>query len=143
MESTFYKNNSESNRIGKTLANPLTIEGKFRDGIDIINPTIKVATESIHIDDYNYCYIPSLGRYYFIVAQYVPYATMITLELHIDVLETYKEQIKALNVIVSESGESNKYDDGVSVGCDVRTNVNKIDFENKFNETGNFVLVCI
>ena len=55
MEITFYKNTSESNRIGKTLTNPLTIEGKFRDGIDIINPTIKVATDSIHIDDYNYC----------------------------------------------------------------------------------------
>ena len=56
MEITFYKNNSESHRIGKTLANPLTIEGKFREEIDLINPTIKVATEIIHIDDYNYCY---------------------------------------------------------------------------------------
>lgn len=143
MEITFYKNMSESNRIGKTLNSPLVVEGNFRGEVNVIDPSITVSTNKLNLDEYNYCYIPTLGRYYFIVAEYIPRTSAITLELHIDVLETYKDDILRHSLEVVESDNSNPYYSGYSVGVDVRKEIEKKEFNTPFSENGEFVLIAI
>lgn len=135
----FFKTASEQNRIGKTLTNELTISGHFKKEVDIMNPVIAVTTD---LTGYNYCYIPELNRYYFIEKIEITRTNLYTLYLHIDVLESYKTQIKALTVIIGQS-QSNPYYESYINGADVRQDIELKEFENNFNENGEVVLIAI
>lgn len=140
MDILFYNTSSESNRIGKTLVNETTLTGSFKTEIDIQNPIIQVNTNLLN---FNYCYIPDLNRYYFINKIEITRTNLFTIFLHIDVLETYKEEIKGLNVIVNSSSGGNPYYDGYISGVDVRTEYETKQFENNFDENGQIVLVAL
>lgn len=139
MQVKFYKTASETNRIGKTLTGEIVINGTFKKEVDIINPVIAVTTD---VTGYNYCYIPDLARYYFIEKVEITRTNLYTLQLHVDVLESYKDAIKGLTVIVGQS-QSNPYYDGYINGVDVRTNDTIKEFENNFNEDGEIVLIAV
>lgn len=140
MDILFYNTSSESNRIGKTLVNETTLTGSFKTEIDIQNPIIQVNTNLLN---FNYCYIPDLNRYYFINKIEITRTNLFTIFLHIDVLETYKDEIKGLNVIVNSSSGGNPYYDGYISGVDVRTEYETKQFENNFDENGQIVLVAL
>lgn len=140
MEIKFFNTSSESNRIGKTLENETTLTGNFKTEIDIQDPVIQVTTNLLN---FNYCYIPDLNRYYFIKKIEITRTNLYTIYLHIDVLETYKDEIKQLNVIVSNSSEANPYYNGYIDGVDVRTEYETKQFQNNFDEDGQIVLVAL
>lgn len=140
MEIIFYNTSSENNRIGKTLSNEHTLTGSFKTEIDIQNPVIQVNTNLLN---FNYCFIPDLNRYYFINKIEITRTNLFTVFLHIDVLETYKEEIKALHVVVTNSSGGNPYYDGYIDGVDVRTEYQTKQFENNFDEDGQIVLVAL
>ena len=140
MEIIFYNTASESNRIGKTLTNGHTLSGSFKTEIDIQNPIIQVNTNLLN---FNYCYIPDLNRYYFINKIEITRTNLFTVYLHIDVLETYKDEIKALHVVVTNSSGGNPYYDGYISGVDVRTEYQTKQFENNFDEDGQIVMIAL
>lgn len=140
MEIRFYNTSSETNRMGKTLENETTLTGNFKGEIDIQNPVLQVSTNLLN---FNYCYIPDINRYYFINKIEITRTNLYTVYLHIDVLETYKNQIKQLNVIVSNSSNGNPYYNGYINGVDVRTEYETKQFENNFEENGEIVLVAV
>ena len=45
MKIIFYKTTSEYNRVEKVLVAPLEVEGKLRNEVDVINPTIELTTD--------------------------------------------------------------------------------------------------
>lgn len=140
MDILFYNTSSETNRIGKTLENETTLSGSFKTEIDIQDPILQVNTDLLN---FNYCYIPELNRYYFIRKIEITRTNLYTIYLHIDVLETYKEAIKKLHVVVSNSSGGNPYYDGYISGVDVRTEYETKQFENNFDENGQIVLVAL
>lgn len=140
MEILFYNTSSESNRIGKTLENEKTLTGSFKTEVDIQNPVIEVNTNLLN---YNYCYIPDLNRFYFINKIEITRANFFTVYLHIDVLETYKDEIKQLHVVVTNSSNGNPYYDGYISGVDVRTEYQTKQFENNFDENGQIVMIAL
>lgn len=135
----FYKTASENNRLEKTLTDKYIIDGTLKSDFDIINPVIMVK-DSI-IGRYNYCFIPDLNRYYFIDKIDIVRNTL-NVMLSIDVLMSYKEQIKELNVIVSAS-ESNPYYINYINGYDVRMDKEILNFENNFNKQGELILIAL
>lgn len=139
MEIRFYNTSSENNRIGKTLLNEKILQGTFKNAIDLSNPVIVVNTDLLN---FNYCYIPELNRYYFINKIEITRTNLYTVSLHIDVLETYKEDIKKLQCIVSNS-TGNPYFNGYVNGVDVRTDYTTKFFENNFEENGEIILVAL
>lgn len=141
MELHFYQTNSENNRIEKALENQLIIEGNFKGDVDILKPIITVSNTTI--PQYNYCYIPALNRYYFISKVDIVEGKLYAVNLAIDVLMTYKEQIKALTVVVSSTSQANPYYNGYVSGYDVRTDYETKHFENNFEENGEIVLVAL
>lgn len=140
MDIIFYNTSSENNRIGKTLENEKTLTGSFKTEIDVQDPILQVNT---NLMNFNYCYIPDLNRYYFINKIEITQTNLFTIYLHIDVLETYKEEIKALRVVVSNSSGGNPYYDGYISGVDVRTEYETKQFENNFDENGQIVLIAL
>ena len=105
MNVTLYKNSSEKAKVGKTLASASTHTGTLREGCEVVNPTIIV--EGDNLSDYNYMYIPEFHRYYFITGITSIKKGLWQIDGHCDVLESYKEQIKAQKAVVER--QENKY----------------------------------
>ena len=135
----FYKTSSESNRLEKVLENTTILTGSLKSDFDLINPVTQVTT---NILDFNYCYIPFLKRYYFIDKIEIARTNLYTLYLKLDVLQTYKEQIKELKVVLSGS-QGNPYYRNYIDGVDVRTDYETLMFENNFEENGEIILVAL
>lgn len=139
MEIKFYTTKSEFNRLEKTLENEITLEGNFKNEVDIMAPIICVKNTSIAGS--NYVHIPDLGRYYFINKIEITRTQLLTVFLSLDVLMSYKEEIKKLEVIL-RSSKSNPYYSGFISGYDVRTDKENYFFpENNFNTEGAIILV--
>lgn len=105
MQLTYYNNKSDKRYVDKNIeqlvlqdhSNPVNVE--ILDSTSIIHPVFKVKDYDLYMTA-NYCYVDSLRRYYFI--------DDITLEngygllkCTVDVLSTYKDALRAQNVIVT------------------------------------------
>jgi len=64
---------------------------------DILDPTIKLSSSYL---TYNYAYIPSFNRWYFVRGNDTIEGTHIFKFCHVDVLMTYKEEIKNLECLI-------------------------------------------
>ena len=144
MEVILYRNSSENNVIGKSLAQIKSVEANLKNDVSIINPTL-VLNYTANILNANYCFIPKFNRYYFI-DEIVPITgDRSIVKCRVDVLESFKEDIKSLTVILDKTQsiyKSNKYlDDGSFVveNKDFNTIYN---FTNGFNDEGTFILIC-
>ena len=144
MEIKLYKNLSENNVIGKTLTQIKSVEANLKNDVSVINP-IFILYYTDNILQSNYCFIPKFNRYYFI-DEIVPITgDRCIVKCRVDVLESFKEDIKSLTVILDKSQsiyKSNKYlDDGSFVveNKDFNTIHN---FPNGFNDEGTFILIC-
>lgn len=144
MEVILYRNSSENNVIGRSLAQIKSVEANLKNDVSVINPTL-VLNYTTNILDSNYCFIPKFNRYYFI-DEIVPITgDRCIVKCRVDVLESFKEDIKSLTVILDKSQsiyKSNKYlDDGSFIveNKDFNTIYN---FPNGFNEEGTFILIC-
>lgn len=110
MEIRLYYTRNANNTINKVLENEVVFHIQFKDVADIINPTVKIK----HLDKLkvNYAYIPDFNKYYFINNIDIYPKNIHTLDLEVDVLETYKEDILSSNATVTRSNYSNEYYDG-------------------------------
>lgn len=105
----FWKFGKEVNSTAIPTASPIRIQCTTNSGIDIINPVIRLrpgqASDpnpgpiSAGFPEYNFCYIPSFGRYYFI-ENWRWENGLWNAYLSIDVLASYKTQIGNLNAYV-------------------------------------------
>ena len=144
MEVILYKNSSENNVIGKSLAQIKKVECNLKNDVSVINPSL-ILYYTVNILNSNYCFIPKFNRYYFI-DEIVPITgDRCIVKCRVDVLESFKEDIKSLTVILDKAQsiyKSNKYlDDGSFIveNKDFNTIHN---FPNGFNEEGTFILIC-
>ena len=111
MQVQIYKTSSERHRLSKSLTNQINKTCHILDGTSITDPVIVIGYDS-SILQHTYAYITDFGRYYFITNIEVLPGQEIRLSLHVDVLMTYKDQIKACNARVTRS-QSN-YDPMIS-----------------------------
>jgi hypothetical protein len=144
MEITLYTNESEKNKLEKTITNSILLEGNLRDESSIINPIILISSNKEDIPYmYNYAYIPAFGRYYFITDIESVRTGIWRVSMHVDVLMSYKEQIKNLNVIINNSEETgaNNYLSGNQWITNVKNTTNIVNFPNGLNDNGEFILI--
>lgn len=140
MDITLYQNISENNRVGKTLINVQTFTGNLRQSTSIINPVIMLNADNPTA--YNYAYIPAFNRYYFINKIEAYRTGLFILTMSVDVLETYKTEIKGMLAIIdkNETVGNNYFNDGSFV-LDSRAYNQIINFSNGFNDNGEFILI--
>lgn len=93
--------------IHKTFNERVTIAGEINFPCDILNPELIVSRETILNSD-NYCYIPYFGRYYFINNITFNGKTKI-LQLSVDVLKTYENELQNCNVTVIRDSDKPTY----------------------------------
>lgn len=113
-----YINKSATNVVDKELLlQTPDLVGTLRDGCSIIDPVIIVEANSpgFHANHSNYLYIEEFVRYYYITNIVSINYTLWELHCHVDVLMSYKDQIRAQTAIIArQEAKYNLYlDDGV------------------------------
>lgn len=98
MEIRLYKYTGSPNVISKTLNAYKSIDGYMSNDLDIDNPTIRLTSYTL---DYNYVYIPVLKRYYYINDVTIDPNGVYILNLSIDVLMTFKDEILNSTILVT------------------------------------------
>ena len=98
MQINLYKNLSEVNTIGKTLTEESVRTGTLKDGCSVLSPSVVLTGENL--SGFNYAYIPQFSRYYFIKEITSVKSGLWEISMRVDVLETYKDSIKANTAIL-------------------------------------------
>lgn len=140
MNIILYQNISEYNAVNKSITELTTLTGTLREESSIIDPIITISDIDNYIGSMNYAYIPEFNRYYFITNIESVRNNMWRVSFHVDVLFTYREQIKRNSAIIERN--ENQYDLKLNDGL-FKTQQNpriaQIPFPSGFN-TWNFVL---
>lgn len=133
-----------NNKLDKTLESELVYQCNANSEIDILEPVINLnITDDTLLISYNYLYIVELGRYYFITSKNIVRNNLISLQCRIDVLQTYKEQIKLMQGTKIFSDLLDSYYSGLNIGTDVRYQIDRMNFEKSFPDTATTVLIAV
>ena len=130
------------NTVNKTLQANEEYTGVLNATFNVLTPVVRFRTHTPV--SFNYVFIESLNRYYF-VSELNQDGDICTVRLRVDVLQTYKEKILASSATLTKSENGNKYLSNRSNVVDVRPNFRKLDFPNRelINETGSIIMVTI
>lgn len=94
------RNDSEKNRVTKTITLISTIRGTLRQETSIIDPVFIVAGDLNDYVDVNYCTVDSFGRSYFVSNIRSVRAGLVEMSCHVDVLSSFADQIRANTAII-------------------------------------------
>lgn len=110
MKLFLYTINDTENTVNKTLPVPYELNIKLKRETDLTNPSILLSSVTgVNYLDFNYCYIPDLGRYYFIQSIDSVNAKMWRLSCECDVLMSYKADILASNARLRRNIKNGDY----------------------------------
>lgn len=134
--------NGKPNDVNKTLHANEEYMGVLNATCNVLTPVIRFRTRTPVT--FNYVYIESLNRYYF-VSEKQQDGDICTVRLRVDVLVTYKDIILNSTATLTKSENGNKYLSNRSNVFDVRPNIQKVDFPNKnlLNSEGQIIMVTI
>lgn len=109
--------------INKTPENVKTVNCSVYGDCSMFQPTLLLSYFS-GIEKCNYCYIPEWNRYYFVVNSTFSNGKQIILNLHCDVLMSFKPEIEALNCYITRADKGNKYvsDGNIIISSDTFVN---------------------
>lgn len=130
------------NTVNKTLQENEEYTGVLNATFNVLTPVVRFRTRTPV--NFNYVFIESLNRYYF-VSELTQDGDLCTVRLRVDVLQTYKEKILASSATLTKGENVNKYLSNRSNVVDVRPQFRKLNFPNKelINETGSIIMVTI
>lgn len=139
----FYSYNGHPNTVNKQLGDFTAIEGDLRQTFDVLRPTVTLRKQPR--PTFNYCYIPDLGRYYFVDRVSFEGNNAYELTLRVDVLKTYETEILAATGRVSESDNPDPYISNRETVYKRTPNFEKVPFANTglLNETGGIIMVTL
>lgn len=133
-----YNNMSDINVLGKNLLNERTVNAVLKDTTNFLRPSLELNTPA---QSFNYFYIPSFGRYYFIDDYSIIRNNLLRIVGRVDVLETYKNDVLNSYGLMRKGKNYNKYYG--TFESEVREERRIINFENNFNESGQLVLITV
>lgn len=111
-----YTNKSPANKVDKDLTFIAGATGVLKHDTSVVDPvlTVEASWDAGMIGHVNYAYIEEFGRYYFIENIVSVLGGLWEVYMHVDVLSSYKEQIRAQHAILrrSEKFPVMKFDDG-------------------------------
>lgn len=110
MEIQFLHTNDVYNSINKKFTNVVTKNIILKNSCDVINPEILLIHDSVLYQS-NYVYIPAFKRYYFVTSIEVVTTKLIKINIHVDVLESFKKDILQSNGYIQTSENYNPYFD--------------------------------
>lgn len=136
-------NSSPAEKIGKQLDAGTELTGaSLKDETSILKPVVRIRSTDSGITTYNYMYISEFGRYYFIDDIVSINNGLWEISGHVDVLETYKNNILAQSAVIRR--QQNKYNLYLNDPDFMTYNYDMIQTKkfsaSEFNKTLNYVL---
>lgn len=100
-----YVNNSEVNKINKSITNVSTRTGHLREGCFVLKPIITLEMGDLLPTDFNYMYIVEFDRYYFIddikvVGKYYE------ISARVDVLYSFRADINRSRAVIERNSKN-------------------------------------
>ena len=137
-----YNYNGEPNRVNKTLQENEEYTGVLNSTVNILEPVIRFRSRDVVT--FNYVYIESLHRYYFVSAIQQD-GDICTVHLRTDVLMTYKDKILDSTGTLTKGETVNGYSSNRSNVYDLRPKLKKLNFPNTglFSDNDNIIMVTI
>jgi hypothetical protein len=142
MTLTLYKCTSENQRVDKSayLGSGSSYIFSFKDESSAFEPSILISTNT-NITDKNYAYIDTLGRYYYVTDITLVRAGLYRLKLHVDVLMTYRTQIKACSAVIKrQESDTNMYLDDPEFKVYNNKRIDCYTFSSPFTKSLEFIL---
>lgn len=99
----FYKFTKTVDSTERPSGNGTVFAITLKDAVSVVAPVIELSTDAF---DFNYCYIPSFGRYYFVQRCIILNNNRMEYHLTVDVLATYRTEILASSLYVLRSASS-------------------------------------
>lgn len=99
-EISLQRNNSEPNRVTKSVETILTVTGVLKEETSIINPSVKIECDLGAVTGCNYLTIPAFGRSYFVNNITSIRNGLIEFACHVDVLSSFAAGIKSNTAII-------------------------------------------
>lgn len=137
-----YIYNGKPNEVNKTLQENEEYTGVLNATFNVLTPVVRFRTRTPVT--FNYVYIDSLNRYYF-VSEKQQDGDICTVYLRTDVLMTYKDKILDSIGTLTKGANVNKYASNRENNYDLRPKLKKLDFPNKglFSDRDNIIMVTI
>ena len=140
MTITLYHTTSDINVVNKIFDTENSITINFKNIEDIDNPVITLTLDN-NINNYNYFYLPTLKRYYFITKIEIINNNIYKITGHIDVLMSFKDKFLPLKAIIKRNENSfNSYLDDNYYKTVSYSRVQTKKFNKELNGTG-YVLI--
>ena len=137
----FMNNSSDNNVVDKMITTISTADCALKDPTEMVNPVLRVASDVI-TSEVKYCRIALFGRYYFVRNKRQVSAGMVELDLHVDVLMSFKESIRQATALVEVTGNAvNPYIESDIWTPDVRRTTHVKKFESGFNHNPQYILI--
>lgn len=111
---TLYRVADENSKVNKSLGSGISFSGFLVEDTDILNPSL-VLESTYNLADYNYAYINTTGRYYYMRPVMLP-DSRYRLNMNVDVLMSYKDAIKQCRAIISKTEDSRYINDDIDNG---------------------------
>lgn len=102
-----YNTSDSNNTINKTLSNETEYEIKLKGETDIKAPVVVLHSDSVIL--LNYAYIPEFHRFYFVDKIELFPNGIYNISLKVDVLESFKNDIKNSRGLISKQTNINNY----------------------------------
>lgn len=135
-----YNTNSDNNKLNKVLTNEIIIDIKLKNDTDIIQPTIFLYSETLI--NSNYCYIPEFNRYYYINSITTNSNKVFKLELEVDVLMSFKNDIlNSYAYVIQQTNYNNYYNS--SYQSEVRKEVDYYYSDVTLSDEKSLILVTV
>lgn len=136
-----YNTSDSNNTINKTLTNETEFNIKLKSNTSITQPVVVLHSNNIIL--FNYAYIPEFNRYYFVDKIELFPNGIYNITLKVDVLESFKNDIKnSYGMISKQTNINNYYNNGYE--SEIRKEVDLYRSNVTFNlDTKEIVLVTI
>lgn len=94
------RSRSDVNVVNKSITDLLTVSGVLKSDTSIIDPVIVIEADLSDLRTANYMHISAFGRYYYINDIVSVKNGLIEISAHVDVLMTYRNDIKDSTAII-------------------------------------------
>lgn len=128
IRANFYKFSKQIDSTARPTGTGTSFDIVLKGAVTITAPVIELDSAAL---DYNYCYIPAFGRYYFVQTTTIITADIIEYSLSVDVLATWKNEILASSCYVLRSASDYNLklvDDTWTHTTDFSENVTTVNF---------------
>lgn len=136
-------NTSENNTVGKVYTTLATVDCIVKNDCSMSNPTFILQYYGANLTKVNYIYVADWGRYYYTREREILTGSRYEIDGVIDTLESFKADIKRLNVILDHTqatGKNNYLPSNVWIR-NTKNKTNILTFPSGLLENGEFILI--